>query len=46
MYTNLCRNSFGDLEMFPTVETVNMNFGALETTATNLIISNGSEDPW
>jgi len=46
MYTNLCKRSFENIEMFPTVDRINLDFGATDLKAFNIILTNGSEDPW
>lgn len=45
-FTNLCRDSFSAPNMWPTAGKVNLEYGALDMEATNIVLTNGVEDPW
>ncbi len=44
-YKKLCQDTFGT-SLWPLVDRVNLNLGGLDIQTSNLIMTNGSEDPW
>ncbi|EAR93700.2 serine carboxypeptidase S28 family protein (macronuclear) [Tetrahymena thermophila SB210] len=45
MFTNFCKQSFTQ-DIFPNPSRVNIQYGGVNLKATNLILTNGIEDPW
>lgn len=45
MYNYLCGESFVHF-IYPTSDRVNLELGGLNMDATNIVFTNGSEDPW
>eukprot|EP01016_Furgasonia_blochmanni_P053039 TRINITY_DN8522_c0_g1_i1.p2 TRINITY_DN8522_c0_g1~~TRINITY_DN8522_c0_g1_i1.p2 ORF type:complete len:524 (+),score=167.50 TRINITY_DN8522_c0_g1_i1:64-1635(+) len=44
-YKDLCENSFGE-SLWPDTEALNLELGGAGLQVTNLIMTNGDEDPW
>ena len=44
-YKKFCQETFG-IPLWPNVDRVNTRFGGLNLKASNLIMTNGGEDPW
>lgn len=44
-WRNWCSSTFGE-ELFPDTSKTNKKYGGVDLKATNLIITNGGEDPW
>jgi len=44
-FKTFCKNAFGT-DLWPDVDRFNHDFGGADLKTTNIILSNGSEDPW